>query len=128
MEQQILSVFNQSYDRTVWEDRVVERPSTFNERINEDGSFTLEKANGLIVREGTPISAKHLNNMEIGIENLYRIYPLLYSTMQSIATELAILSGSITIAGIHSNIFITDWDSLKINAGYVNKAEGRVYC
>ena len=53
-----------AYKRTKWQDHVVERPKTYTEATNDDGSITLTPAPGEILQQGTPISATNLNNGE----------------------------------------------------------------
>ena len=55
-----------SYTRTVWVDRIAERPMTFTETINEDGSKTFASAEKVIKR-GTPVNAANMNHIEQGI-------------------------------------------------------------
>ena len=49
--------------RIVWKDHVVERPRTFSEVSNSDGTKTLNPAPGEVKQQGTPMSAKHFNTM-----------------------------------------------------------------
>lgn len=52
------------YTKNSWSDRSVERPLTFTQQTNSDGSITLIPAEGTIVSAGTPITADKLNNLE----------------------------------------------------------------
>ncbi|MEG2412384.1 MAG: hypothetical protein RSA29_10535 [Clostridium sp.] len=56
-----------AYTKTVWKDRIVEKPRTYDVTNNLDGSITLTPKSGLITEEGTPISASNMNNIEDGI-------------------------------------------------------------
>ncbi|MEG2291608.1 MAG: hypothetical protein RSA29_04365 [Clostridium sp.] len=56
-----------AYIKTVWKDRIVEKPRTYDVTNNPDGSITLTPKLGLITEEGTPISASNMNNIEDGI-------------------------------------------------------------
>lgn len=56
------------YQKTVWTDRVVERPRTYTETTNSDGSVTHTPAVGNVIQEGTPRDAEHMNKVEDGIE------------------------------------------------------------
>ena len=56
------------YTKTVWEDRRVERPRTYTETTNSDGSVTHTPAVGHVEKEGTPRDAEHMNKIEDGIE------------------------------------------------------------
>lgn len=59
-----------AYTKTIWKDRVVERPRTFMQRTNSDGSITLTPSEGQINEPGTPIIAKNMNNIEDKIYEL----------------------------------------------------------
>lgn len=58
-----------AYDPTVWKDRVVERPMTFNIVNNPDGTITLVPAPGVIAESGTPVNAANLNKLEQGLRS-----------------------------------------------------------
>lgn len=53
-----------AYDRTRWKDHVTERPRTYVETPNADGSVTHTPASGAILQQGTPQSATNFNNIE----------------------------------------------------------------
>jgi hypothetical protein len=57
-----------AYEPTVWKNRVVERPLTFNIVNNPDGTVTLVPAPGVIVESGTPVNAVNLNKLEQGLK------------------------------------------------------------
>ena len=50
--------------RTHWVDHVVERPNTYKEVTNTDGTVTHQDASGAVIQQGTPISATNLNKLE----------------------------------------------------------------
>ncbi len=77
-----------AYKRMPWQDRVVERPRTFTETINPDGSKTLTPAPGVIVQEGTPVNAAQLLRMEQGIwEALFSSSDLPWDGISRTATK-----------------------------------------
>lgn len=55
------------YNRTIWRNRVVQRPRTYEEETNLDGSVTHTPAPGTVLQEGTPLNEDNLNHMEAGI-------------------------------------------------------------
>lgn len=59
-----------AYIKTVWKDRVVEKPLTFRKQDNVDGTITLIPSEGQIIEPGTPIIAKNMNNIEDEVERL----------------------------------------------------------
>lgn len=56
-----------AYSKTTWTDRIVQKPLTYTQQNNGDGTTTLIPAEGTITQAGTPITATALNNMENGI-------------------------------------------------------------
>lgn len=52
-----------------WKDRIVERPRTYTEVTNPDGSRTDTPSPGEIQEPGTQISATNLNQMDHGIQD-----------------------------------------------------------
>lgn len=58
------------YTKKVWVDRTVERPLTYIQQDNGDGTITLIPSEGSIISAGTPITADNLNNIEDGIATL----------------------------------------------------------
>ena len=52
------------YSKTIWTNREVEKPRTYNLQSNGDGTTTLLPAEGNIITEGTPITAENMNNIE----------------------------------------------------------------
>lgn len=57
-----------TYQKTLWKNRLVERPRTFKMLQNADGSVTLDPAEGQIIEAGTPINAGNLNKIEDTLE------------------------------------------------------------
>jgi hypothetical protein len=53
-----------AYAKTTWADRQVQKPLTFTQTTNGDGTITLAPAEGTITQSGTPITALNLNNLE----------------------------------------------------------------
>ena len=56
--------------KTVWKDRLVERPNTFEVQENPDGTITLIPTPGTVTQAGTPVNATNLNKIEDGIVTL----------------------------------------------------------
>lgn len=114
------------YIKTEWMDHIVERPSTFQLRENDDKTVTLKKVEGEIIQQGTPIAAKYLNNMENGIYQLYLNFEDLLSKFTAISVEVAILKNA-SLNNLSNNVFFENFDNLNsinlINGTYdlVNK-------
>ena len=53
-----------SIPRTNWQDHSVEKPMTYTLTDNGDGTVTLVPEEGEIYRQGTPVNAENLNNIE----------------------------------------------------------------
>ena len=59
-----------AYKKTLWKDRVVEKPNTYRSVENPDGTITLYPITGQVIEKGTPVSAANLNKIENGIVEL----------------------------------------------------------
>jgi hypothetical protein len=57
------------YEKTLWKDRQVEKPLTFTQVTNADGTITLTPAEGTVVEAGTPLNSSNLNKIEDGVSN-----------------------------------------------------------
>lgn len=57
-----------TYKRTIWKNREVEKPRTFEMVQNPDGTITLVPSEGNVIESGTPLIAENMNNIEDGIE------------------------------------------------------------
>lgn len=72
-----------AYKRTKWKDHAVERPRTYTEATNQDGSKTFTPAPGEILQQGTPQSATNFNNIEDGLQHVSVAFDLLYTITQA---------------------------------------------
>lgn len=59
-----------SYTPTTWQDRVVEKPNTFDVTENEDKTITLAPHPGIVSQGGTAVNANAMNHIEQGIKDL----------------------------------------------------------
>lgn len=74
-----------AYDKTIWKDRVVQRPRTYIETANPDGSITHIPSEGTVTEAGTPVNATNLNKIE---NELYRLGTQDASTSQKGIVQL----------------------------------------
>lgn len=72
-----------AFNRTKWQDHVVERPRTYTEVTNSDGSVTHTPAPGEVLQQGTPQSATNFNNIEDALQHLSVAYDMLFSITQA---------------------------------------------
>ena len=70
--------------RVGWKDHIVERPRTYTEVLNGDGSKTFTAAPGEILQQGTPQSATNFNQMDEALQHVSIAYDLLQTTSQAI--------------------------------------------
>ena len=70
--------------RVGWKDHIVERPRTYTEVLNGDGSKTFTAAPGEILQQGTPQSATNFNHMDEALQHVSIAYDLLQTTSQAI--------------------------------------------
>lgn len=57
-----------AYTKTLWKNRLVEKPRTFRFQQNADGTVTLNAEEGQIIEPGTPVNAANLNKIEDTLE------------------------------------------------------------
>lgn len=72
-----------AYSRTYWQDRAVERPRTYTEAVNSDGSKTYTPAPGEVIQEGTPQSATNFNHIEEGLTHYAAAFDMLLTIHQA---------------------------------------------
>lgn len=73
-----------SYNARIgWKDHVVERPRTYTEVVNGDGSKTFTPAPGEVLQQGTPQSATNFNYMDEGIQHIAIAFDEMYCVMQA---------------------------------------------
>lgn len=84
-----------AYKRRKWKDHVVERPRTYTEVTNSDGSVTHSPAPGEVLQQGTPQSATNFNAIEEGVQHISIAFDWLYTIMQAQAREIDTLKEQI---------------------------------
>lgn len=57
-----------TYNKTVWEDRIVQFPNRYKDQ--NDNQYTFTRDSGVVTSEGTQMSAEKMNNIENGIAGL----------------------------------------------------------
>ena len=72
-----------SYSRVDWKDHVVQRPRTYTEVTNGDGSKTFTPAPGEVIQQGTAQSATNFNKMDEAIQHLCIAYDLMITIYQA---------------------------------------------
>lgn len=116
------------YEKQIWIDHIVERPGTFRETQNADGSITHISEEGNILEEGSPFSANRMNHIEDGIYNISRQANINKDDITSLMIEVAILKGN-ALNGIGHNMFIVNFvnlDSVELVHGVYDEAMKRL--
>lgn len=72
-----------AYKRTNWKDRVVEKPHTYTETENGDGTNTYTEAPGEVITQGTPLSSTNFNNIEENLLHISVAFDWLYCASQA---------------------------------------------
>lgn len=73
-----------SYNKRIeWKDHIVERPRTYRETANGDGSKTFTPAPGEVIQQGTPQSATNFNTMDEALQHLSIAYDALFTLTQA---------------------------------------------
>jgi hypothetical protein len=63
-----------AYEKTKWEDRVVQFPNRYDKSGETSTQVTLIANPGTVTQAGTPLNAANLNNIENGISDLEILY------------------------------------------------------
>jgi hypothetical protein len=116
------------YEKQEWVDHIVERPGTFREVQNSDGSITHIPEEGNILEEGSPFSANRMNHIENGIYNASRQAQINKDDIINHAVRLAVLEGN-AMNGIGHNMFIVNFatlDSVEVVNGVYDEAGKRL--
>ncbi|MDU5083557.1 hypothetical protein [uncultured Tissierella sp.] len=116
------------YEKQVWIDHITERPGTFREIQNTDGSITHIPDEGNILEEGSPFSANRMNHIENGIYNVSRQANINKDDITSLKIEVAILKGN-ALNGIGHNMFIVNFatlDSVELAHGVYDEVGKRL--
>jgi hypothetical protein len=69
--------------RIIWKDHVVERPRTYTEATNSDGSKTFTPAPGRVIQQGTPQSGTNFNTMEEALQHISIAYDMMMTLHQA---------------------------------------------
>lgn len=77
-----------AYNKNNWKDHIVERPRTYTEVTNGDGTKTLTPSPGEILQQGTPQSATNFNRPEVFLQHLSIAFDMAFCIMQSMAMEM----------------------------------------
>ena len=73
-----------SYNQRIgWKDHVVQRPRTYTEVTNQDGSKTFTAAPGEVLQQGTPQSATNFNTMDEALQHISVAFDEMYCVMQA---------------------------------------------
>lgn len=116
------------YKEQVWVDHTVERPGTFREIINSDGTVTHIPEEGDVLEEGSAFSANRMNHMESGIYNASKQTKINKDDIVSLAVEVAILKNA-SLNNFTHNIFMMNFanlDSIELVHGVYDEVGKRV--
>lgn len=116
------------YEKQLWQDHIVERPGTFRELQNTDGTITHIPEEGEVLEEGSPFSANRMNHMENGIYNANRQAKTNKDDITSLAVEVAILKNA-SLNNFTHNIFMVNFatlDSVELAHGVYDSVQKRL--
>lgn len=73
-----------SYNKRIgWKDHVVQRPRTYTETVNKDGSKTFTPAPGTLIQQGTAQSATNFNIMDEALQHISIAYDMMATIYQA---------------------------------------------
>lgn len=115
------------YEAVHYDDHVVEFPGRFREITNPDGSIDHEPAEGLVLQQGTPLSAFYLNRMDWGIWTLFQELFGLKDKMINLEVIVSTLQGTV-VNGMSSNVFFVEAldPEVTVIQGWIDETNRRV--
>ena len=99
-----------AYIKTLWVNKLVETPKTYNFQQNADATVTLIPAEGIVTEAGTPLTAAVMNNIEGGIEEVATSLAD-SSTQLATGTATAITLAITTLTNLFTKTFIVSADN-----------------
>lgn len=111
-----------------FQDRVVEFPNVYRHEEIGQGLTAHERYEGHIFRDGTPLNANTLGEMDLGIYLLYLQFEDMKALMQQIMIEVSALKGA-ALNNMPNNQFFIDFKNLegiKIVEGWYDEKNAKV--
>ena len=97
---------------------MVDRPHTYTETVNQDGTKTLEAA-GDVLQQGSPMSAERLNHMEQGIADAHSAAAQLDTDKVDKETGKGLSSNDYTTAEKNKLAGLSNYDDTAVNNAMV---------
>ncbi|EKS54288.1 hypothetical protein D186_23641 [Citrobacter freundii ATCC 8090 = MTCC 1658 = NBRC 12681] len=100
-----------AYSKTEWKDHIVDTTT------------------GEVIQEGTPVSARNLNNMEIGIFDASESARINAAAIADLKSEVEILKNA-SLNNLTNNVFLENFstlDAIKLSSGIYDTAAKRLY-
>jgi hypothetical protein len=116
------------YSPTQWRDHIVEFFNRFRKTDNADGTFDLERVEGDVYQDGTPVSATNLQKMDDEIARSSGLVDEHTLKIFDLDNRLSLIEQSYP-DGFTNNLFTDDLitiDSIKLSKGYYNVAQTRI--
>ncbi len=99
------------YNKTEWKDHIVDTTT------------------GEVIQEGTPVSARNLNNMETGIYDASESARINAAAIADLKSEVEILKNA-SLNNLTNNVFLENFstlDAIKLSNGIYDTAAKRLY-
>lgn len=117
------------YERTNWQDHIVESPATFVQTVNSDGSINLAPKQGEVLQQGTPVNARNLNHIEEGIYLNSASLKAFYNEIMKLKLDVLTLK-NVTINDMNNNMFFISFgtlDDIRLKSGIYNENDKKIY-
>lgn len=117
------------YEKTNWQDHIVESPFTFVQTVNPDGSINLAPKQGEVLQQGTPVNARNLNRIEEGIYINSTALKVFYDEIMKLKLDVLTLK-NVTINDMSNNMFFisfTTLDDIKLKSGIYDSVNKKIY-
>jgi hypothetical protein len=117
------------YEKTTWQDHIVESPFAFRQTVNPNGTITLEPIPGEILQQGTPVNARNLNKIEEGIYINSTALKSFYDEIMKLKLDVLTLK-NVTINDMSNNMFFISFstlDDIKLKSGIYDENNKKIY-
>jgi hypothetical protein len=124
-----MSITVNEYEKTEWQDHIVESPFSFKQTMNADGTITLEPQQGEVLQQGTPVNARNLNKIEEGIYINTATLKAFYDEIMKLKLDVLTLK-NVTINDMSNNMFFISFatlDDIKLKNGIYDFANKKIY-
>ena len=119
------------YNPTNWKDNLVQHPDRFKATETDiPNVFEIDKAEGEVFEEGTPVESRIMNNMELGIKENNRFIISNVNDIKSLQLQVLILQATVT-GDVNGDVYVdnlNNLESISLQRGIFDEVDRSIYC